>query len=497
MVSSDVHAHITASGIPAVFPSDSTYDSAIKGYNLRFTCKPVAIAYPKDAHQVAQLVRIGAALNIKVVARSGGHSYIANGLGGRDGALVVDLKNFSRVSVSSENGVATVEMGCRIGDVALVLNEKGRGIPHGVCPYVGIGGHSSYGGFGFTSRMWGLTLDTIISMDVVLANGTITTLSNDLYPDLFWAMRGAAGSFGIITTIYVNTFPVPDSVTTFQYSWSLDVPSATKAISDFQRFVETDLPKEFDCEFNISKGDKAGHVTIQLLGGWYGLADEFDLTICPYLSSLPKPNDVELTVGSYIDSVIYFSKLGTLDVHSAPGVTDTHYVKSLMTPEDSPFSDLVIRTLMDYLGQEGFKSDMNWLVQLELYGGKNSAINAVPLEATAFSRRNTLWTIQFYAPTPSAKPPYPDSGLAFLDNMVNTILNHTPPNWDYGAYINYIDERLSNWEKLYHGSHYPKLREIKKKYDPENVFSFPLGIDDHSSTHAAQYNPGTSLYRMK
>ena len=132
------------------------------------------------------------------------HSYIANGLGGKSGSVVVDLSGLTQISVAS-SGLATISTGNRVGDIATALNDKGRALPHGICPYLGIGGHAcmltflslvvvlsyslgpAFGGWGITSRMWGLTLDTVQSLDIVLANGTIATVSGS--DDLFW-VRG-------------------------------------------------------------------------------------------------------------------------------------------------------------------------------------------------------------------------------------------------------------------------------------------------------------------
>ena len=104
-------------------------------------------------------MKIGAQYNLRVVARSGGHSYIANGLGGKDGLLVVDMSNFKTVSVDPSTHVATIGPGNRVGDVALALNNKGRAMPHGTCPYVGIGGHS--GQFFFTL----ISIQLILNLD--------------------------------------------------------------------------------------------------------------------------------------------------------------------------------------------------------------------------------------------------------------------------------------------------------------------------------------------
>ncbi|KAF4620871.1 hypothetical protein D9613_000020 [Agrocybe pediades] len=133
-------------------------------------------------------------------------------------------------------------MGNRLGDIVTALAAHGRGLPHGTCPYVGIGGHAVYGGFGFTSKLWGLTIDTIQSIDLVLANGTITSASEKLNPDLFFAMRGAGSSFGIATAITVKTFPAPPTATIFSYNWQL-----TASIRRTDRSLSSTSMKVCEC----------------------------------------------------------------------------------------------------------------------------------------------------------------------------------------------------------------------------------------------------------
>ncbi|KAG6852936.1 hypothetical protein C0991_008050 [Blastosporella zonata] len=182
----DLKGSLGSLGISASFPGDSSYSSASAAYNRRFTIAPAAVVYPKTPQDISKVITIGASQGLKVVARSGGHSYIANSLGGRNGSIIVDLKNFSKVTVNSAQSIAVVEAGNRLGDVATALANSGRAIPHGTCAYVGIGGHAAYGGFGFTSRMWGLTVDTVQAYNLVLANGTIARVTNQNDPALFW-----------------------------------------------------------------------------------------------------------------------------------------------------------------------------------------------------------------------------------------------------------------------------------------------------------------------
>ncbi|KAF9263865.1 glucooligosaccharide oxidase [Marasmius fiardii PR-910] len=468
----------TGAGITALFPNSDGYSAASASYNLRLSFAPSAIAYPKSPNDVSEIVKLGAANNLNVVARSGGHSYIDNGLGGKNGTLVIDLSNMKGISIDPSSHVATIETGNRLGNVAVELNNAGRALPHGTCPYVGIGGHSAFGGFGFTSRLWGLTLDTVKAVNTVLANGTIARVTADNYPDLFFALRGSAPSFGITTSIEVETFAAPEYSIVFSYTWDIPADTASQALIDFQSFASSGIPPEFGAGFTISKSDTQGNLNFNLLGGWYGEQSKLDSVIKPYLDKLPQPKSNDrLGNGTYIDSVSQLG--GGLDL-SQPDHTDTFYAKSLMTSEGSPVSKEAVSAYMKYLANDGANTSTNWFMQVDLYGGSNSKVNQVPVDSTAFVRRDTQFTWQFYASSASYTPPFPDEGFTFVDGAVNSVVGAMPSGWDYSAYANYIEDRLDNWQHLYYGNHYDRLTSIKKAVDPNGVFTFPTSVQASS-----------------
>lgn len=166
-------------------PSCSSLGSA--AYNQRLQPSPAALITPSTVSDISTAIKCASAASVPVSAKSGGHSYASYGLGGvEEEALIIELSNFKNITLE-QNGNVKVGAGNRLGDVALALNEMGRGLPHGTCPYVGIGGHASYGGYGYASRMWGLTVDTITAFDAVLANGTVVEkVSSNSEPDLYW-----------------------------------------------------------------------------------------------------------------------------------------------------------------------------------------------------------------------------------------------------------------------------------------------------------------------
>lgn len=122
----------------------------------------------------------------------------------------------------------------RLGNLALSIHAQGnRALPHGTCPGVGIGGHATHGGYGYQSRFWGLALDTIVAMDVVLANGSHIHATATEYPEIYFAMRGAADSFGIITYFYLQTLPAPSVVIYFTASIPATLNNASTATNAF------------------------------------------------------------------------------------------------------------------------------------------------------------------------------------------------------------------------------------------------------------------------
>ncbi|KAF9254787.1 hypothetical protein L218DRAFT_992166 [Marasmius fiardii PR-910] len=365
----------------------------------------------------------------------------------------------NKITVDSNTHIAHVEAGNKLGNLAAALNTAGRALPHGSCTYVGVGGHASFGGFGFTSRMWGLMVDT--------------------------AIRGAAPSIAIVTSFEFETFPEPNYAVIWGYGWDLSASDAATALKVFQNFSLTaDLPSQLTADVNLGRGSQRGFVSFRVSGGWYSSSPDktenekaLNASLAPLLKSLPPPTGSSREGnGTYINTVEILSNSDKgLDTSTVEG-NDTFYAKSLMTPESQPMNDEACLSFMTYLADDGFDSDLGWFFQIGLYGGRNSRINALPADATSFVRRDTLFTMQFYASSVGNVPPYPEEGYTFLDGVVNSITSKMPDNWDYSMYSNYLDNRLQNWPKLYFGAHYARLQKIKGAVDPRSVFKFPTSI---------------------
>ncbi|KAK0463357.1 hypothetical protein IW261DRAFT_1625694 [Armillaria novae-zelandiae] len=303
----------------------------------------------------------------------------------------------------------------------------------GTCPYIGISGHIAGGGFRFASGMWGLTLDTVQSMNVVLANATIVTASGTPNTDLFWvSMRGAASSFGIITSINVKTFVTSFFTTIFEYDWRLDYSTAAAALSKFQVFMLTDIPSELGVEINIGRGNSKGTVYF----GWTALI--------PWASVRYSSNRAHISTVEALDSSVVDTKV------AGPDSTDAFYAKSLMMPEGQPMTldiDSIHKTML--------RIWFAWFMQFDLYGGGNSAINLVNVDSTVFSTRSALFTMQImHCHTLKLVSP------SWMMPLAITVIMGA--SWDYGAYVNYPDDCLNSHTLMnlnFHGNGKPKLKE--------------------------------------
>ncbi|KIJ36190.1 Glucooligosaccharide oxidase [Sphaerobolus stellatus SS14] len=476
VVQADLRSSLSGRSFGAVFPGDSSFAGASQAFNFRYTFTPAVVTTPNTPQDVSTIIQAAAANGFQVAARSGGHSYIANGVGGRDNVVILDMKNFNSISIDPSTNTAVIGMGNRLGDIALALNNQGRALPHGTCPYVGIGGHSSYGGFGMTGRMWGLTLDNILSLDVVLANGTIATVSSTSNPDLYFAMRGAGPSFAITTAIHVQTYPAPSTTTIFGFDWDLSAADALSALTRYQTFGQTNLPKELSLQVTLQKGSSSGRLTFSFGGGYYGPTANVDGLLAPFMSQMPTPNDGGKNSGDYLNSLNALAGGMPLNTAAGPDTHDTFYVKSLLTPASSPLSTAALTNFIFYLAFDGFTTQAGWFIQIDLFGGQNSTITSAGVDSNAFAHRNSLFLFQLYAYAPSHNPPYPADGFTVLDGAVSKIVSNSPTGWDYGAYPNYIDDRLTDWQNQYYGSHYTRLQGIKNTYDPNGMFTFPNGV---------------------
>ena len=189
-----------------ISPSDADYDAARALYNGMIDKRPRLIARCEDVADVIAAVNFGRDQGLLVAIRGGGHN--GPGLGSCNDGLVVDLSMMKSVRVDPASGTVRVDAGCTSGDVDHATHAFGLAVPFGIVSTTGVAGLTVGGGTGYLTRKYGLTIDNLLEADVVLANGSFVTASESQHPDLFWALRGGGGNFGVVTSFLFQAHPV-------------------------------------------------------------------------------------------------------------------------------------------------------------------------------------------------------------------------------------------------------------------------------------------------
>ena len=189
-----------------VQPNDPTYDEVRSLYNGMIDKRPRLIARCVDVADVIAAVNFGREQGLLLAIRGGGHN--GPGLGSCDDGLVIDLSLMKSVRVDPARSTVRVEPGCTSGDVDHATHAFGLAVPFGIVSTTGVAGLTLGGGTGYLTRKYGLTIDNLLEADVVLADGGFVTASDDEHPDLFWALRGGGGNFGVVTSFLFQAHPV-------------------------------------------------------------------------------------------------------------------------------------------------------------------------------------------------------------------------------------------------------------------------------------------------
>ncbi|KAF2714943.1 Glucooligosaccharide oxidase [Pleomassaria siparia CBS 279.74] len=461
---------LTDSGVPIDTQGSDGWVRDVTSFNIRLPYLPTAISVPTTIAHIQNSVLCGKKLGIKVSAKSGGHSYASLGFGGENGHLVVELDRMYNVTLDTTTNIATVQPGARLGHVATVLYEQyGRAIAHGICPGVGISGHFAHGGFGFSSHTHGLALDFVESVTVVLADGSIVEASRSENTDLLWGIKGAGSNFGIVASWKLSTFAAPEVLTLFGVDLGWNKSTAVAGLEAVEYYAKNKQPREVNFRIGDYNRGKPG-----IEGLYYGTPDQWRTAFQPLLDTLPAGYTVsEPKTSNWIEAIINYSNYDNID-WITPSTPENFYAKSLTL---KGLNGTSAQNFVDYYFDVANNVvDRFWFYQLDIHGGQNSQVTKVANDATAYAHRDKLYLVQFYDRYETDET-YPDSSFGFLDDWVDATTKPLPQS-DWGAYANYADPRLSRETavQLYYGDNLPRLRSLKAKFDPEQLFDFTQGI---------------------
>ncbi|PVH98462.1 Glucooligosaccharide oxidase [Periconia macrospinosa] len=461
--------------VPVQWEYSPDYAELAEPFNLRLPYKPKVIVLPTTEKHVQDGVKCANEGGFKVQARSGGHSYASFSSGGKDGSVVINLQGLHNISVDASTNVAKVGGGVRLGNLAQGVFDQGkRAVSHGTCPGVGIGGHFTHGGYGHTSRNWGIALDHIVAVDVVLADGSLVKADFEENSDLFWALRGAADSFGIITNFYLRTQAAPEQILYFSFQWGNKLFGKQEDFTNtFLHLQEVSLNKSV-IDNRISYGIYLDGVATYNLGGtFFGTAEEFNKTIAPeILRTIPSPNNTIIQEYDWISYLKFMSDVNRIE-EPLEGYDehDTFFAKSITVPEkDGGLKKETLNAFYDYIHAG---APVDYFVIINLYGGPGSAINTKDTTWAAYNDRDSLWVFQNYGRTKEEK------GINFVDG-INEVIIKAQPETHFGAYLNYVDPSYTREtaHELYYGNELSaKIQALKPKYDPLSTFWNPQSFE--------------------
>ena len=457
-----------------VVPGDATYANDSLLFNELLTSpEPAAIAYCANAADVQRCVAYARAHGVPMAARSGGHSY--GGYSSSPG-LVVDVSSLNSVSVAPGMQLATVGAGAQLIDIYNQLGSSGRLLPGGSCPTVGIAGLALGGGIGVFGRAYGMTCDNIASLEIVTADGSLRRCTPRSNSDLYWASRGGGGgNFGIVTSFTFTVHPIP-SVTLFTLDWPWS--EAASVLDAFLRWIAT-APNELWANCQLAANGSGGNGFLKVTGVFAGPTAACSSALAPLLSAVgAAPSSRFVGPENYLRAMMIEAGCENLTVAQChvptrnPGGTLS---RSAFTAKSSyvnkAFPAAGTTAMIDAV--EALGNDVPGVgggITFDSYGG---AISQLGAGDTAFVHRDAIACAQ-YSVTYGSASPAPSVVAGARSWLDQTQTSFTP--YAAGSYQNYIDPTLPNWAQAYYGTNLPRLMQVKKAYDPGNVFRFAQSI---------------------
>jgi FAD/FMN-containing dehydrogenase len=425
-------------------PGDGGYDSARVIFNKRFDgLRPPAVVRARDAADVRAVVGWAQQFDVALVSRSGGHAY--NGASTSDDAVVVDVGRLDGVTLGS-GGIATIGPGTRNIDVYAGLARHGVTVPSGSCPMVGAGGLITGGGMGLAGRELGLALDRVAGFDVVTADGQLRRVDAYDDADLFWALRGGGGSFGIVTAIRLRVRRVSSAAWFFA---SFPRSSAREALAAWDGLVPG-ASAALTSIFTIP--GSSGNVTA--LGQYFGSEAALRRLVAP----LAAVRGARLSAGTSGYLALQRRWAGCAD----GGLSACHSDPRSLFAGSSVYvaKRLSAAGRADFLAAAGKGATLI----LDSYGG---AIGDVAPDATAFVHRDARFSVQILSYA---------ADLATAKSRVAAARAKIAPHGNGQAYQNYADPTLTGAAHAYYGANHARLQRIKAAVDPYDRFRPKQGI---------------------
>lgn len=441
-----------------VTTADPGYEAARVLFNTRIRTRPEILCRCAGTDDVVAAVQFARDAGLPVSIRSGGHH--ASGFSLVDGGLVIDVGGMRRVKFDPGTATAVAEAGSGWRDIDRVTYlattaPADAGVPHayaapgGDCPTVGNAGYSLGGGYGLLSRRFGLGCDHIVEAQLVDAQGRVLRAAEEENPDLWWALRGAGGgSFGVVTRLHYRLDPVPTTVIGGAIGWPLDQAEAVfRAYRDL--YVGRDEDRLSLYLLLTTDPYPDGDKVVVIYGLYIGRPDQAEPHLAP-IRSLGRPLFDSFGPTTYYELQ---SSLGDEILYGLQSKWRGGYFR------ESGFDDRAFAVIVDHFRRAPSGYSM---ARFDLLGG--GGVARTPPDATAFVHRAALFYISIISLWQQDQAT--KANVAWTDDLAAALRRYLNGE----VYQNYADEDLADWAAAYYGPNYPRLRQVKRQYDPDDFF---------------------------
>lgn len=428
---------------------DAGYDGARALWNARFDRRPDLIVRCTNAEDVRTAVTFARANGLQLSVKGGGHAFAANTVA--DGGLLIDLSPMKGVEIDPASRTARVEAGARWGEVDPVVQEHGLASPGGTVSTVGVPGYTLGGGAGYLARRYGMAIDNLLSVEVVTADGELHHVSERHHPDLFWALRGGGGNFGVATRFEFRLHEVGPQVLAGQIFHRFeDAPDVLRAYREFM----SEAPEDVQCypfflrvpPMDLFPAELHGQLALDLVVFHARTGAEAEATLRPLVET-GDPFFAAVGPQPYVDV------LKTFDAGVPPG--QRYESRSHDLPA---ISDAVIETLMEHL-----PAMCGGLTSAYL-GGLGGAIARVDPSATAFPHRGAAFSFHIMAGW--TEPGMDDEVTGWTRRLHDALTPHATG----GVYVNVLGDGEASRVRAAYGDNWQRLVKLKRRWDPDNLF---------------------------
>jgi FAD/FMN-containing dehydrogenase len=437
-------------------PNDDDYESARKVMFGGIDRHPGVIVRVANVDDIRRVIRLARQTGLELAIRSGAHS--AKGDSTTEGGIVLDLHDMTALEIDTRAKTAWAEAGLTALVVTQQAAERDLAIGFGDTGSVGIGGITLGGGVGYLVRKHGLTIDHLLAADVVTADGKLLRADADTNPDLFWAIRGGGGNFGVATRFQYQLVDLPGIV-----GGMLFLPASVATVEQFIALAEA-ASEEMSTIANVMPCppmpfvDEAWHGRLVIFGlmCWAGNAASGEAAMQPF-RDLAKLGGLDAPIADLVKPMPYPGMYPPEDPDYHPTAVS---LNMFLEQVDRPTAETIMNRL------ESLDAPMR-VAQLRVLGG---AMSRVPKDATAFAHRDCRIMVNIAAFYEGEEDRI--AKQAWADEFVGAIRQS-----DHGAYVNFLgDEGEARIRAAYPGKTYDRLAEIKRRYDPENLFRLNQNI---------------------